>query len=78
MTTGDGLNTEIPRKVPVKDDRNTHEGSGDESHQVENRDRQTSGGGHRSGSRGAGTSENEGKSPAPGQGPKSRDGRIWH
>lgn len=72
------MNTETPARPLDKGDRNTHEVSGDESPKVENRDRQTSGGGHRSGSRGAGTSE-QGSLPGPtGQGPKSPDGQTRH
>lgn len=46
-----------PRSLP-KDSRNQHETSSDEAPPLESRDEHTRGGGHRSGSRGAGTLEN--------------------
>lgn len=56
---------------PAKDERNPHETSGDESPSVASHEQQTRGGGYRSGSRGAGTSErsdDEGAhSPTPGK-----------
>lgn len=62
--------------LPAKDDGSTRETSGEEAGRVEPRDQQTSGGGHRSGSRGAGTFENsDGKTP-PGQHPAGGDLRT--
>lgn len=59
--------------LPEKDDGNTHETSGEECGRVEPREQQTRGGGHRSGSRGAGTSENSDGPKAPGQHPSGQD-----
>jgi len=55
---------------PVKGDRNTHDSSADEARPTESRLHQTTGGGHRSGSRGAGTFENSDGKSEPQQGPK--------
>lgn len=55
--------------LPAKEDRNTHEVSGDEARPAESRGQQSGGGGHRSGSRGAGTFENSDGKVEPGQGP---------
>ena len=46
-----------PLHPPAKGDRNPHEVSGDESPPAQTREDLTRGGGHRSGSRGAGTLE---------------------
>lgn len=62
----------LPLPPPTKGDRNSHEFSGDEAGPGEPHRQQTTGGGHRSGSRGAGTSENSDGPSAPHQGPKSR------
>jgi hypothetical protein len=59
-----------PPPLPAKGDRNTHEVSGEEAKLAETRERQTSGGGHRSGSRGSGTFENSDGDHQPKQGPK--------
>lgn len=56
--------------LPTKGDRNTHETSGDEARPTESREHQKGGGGHRSGSRGAGTSENSDGATGRDQGPK--------
>lgn len=57
--------------LPAREERNTHEVSGDEARPTEaSRRQQTSGGGHRSGSRGAGTSENSDGQRRPHQGPQ--------
>ena len=55
-----------------KGDRNPHEVSSDESPPAEIREHQTKGGGHRSGSRGAGTLENSDGKRLPRQGPKGK------
>jgi hypothetical protein len=55
---------------PAKADRNTHEVSSDESRPAESHQETTRGGGHRSGSRGAGTLENGDGRPQPRQGPR--------
>jgi len=65
------MNEKSTPPVPVKGDRNPHEVSGEEARPTETRARQTSGGGHRSGSRGAGTFENSDGHGEPGQGPSS-------
>ena len=65
------MNTRPAPAFPLKQDRNNHEVSGDESPPAESRARRTSGGGHRSGSRGAGTLENTDDKPEPQQGPRS-------
>lgn len=57
-----------PPSIP-KEDRNTHETSGDEARPTDSHDHQTSGGGHRSGSRGAGTFENSDGKLQPRRGP---------
>ena len=57
--------------LPAKGDRNPHEVSGEEARPAESREQQTAGGGHRSGSRGAGTFENSDGQNKPGQGPSS-------
>jgi hypothetical protein len=44
-------------RAPAKGDRNSHEGSPEEDRPAMPREHQTRGGGHRSGSRGAGTCE---------------------
>lgn len=62
--------TEVRPKPPhVKGDRNPHEVSGDESPPAEARGHHTKGGGHRSGSRGAGTLEDVDGERLPAQGP---------
>jgi hypothetical protein len=53
---------------PVKDDRN--DSGADESRPAESHQHQSAGGGHRSGSRGAGTFENSDGKSEPQQGPK--------
>lgn len=58
-----------PSPAPVKQDRNPHERSGEEAPPAESHRQLTAGGGHRSGSRGAGTSENSDGRNEPGQGP---------
>ena len=58
--------------APTKADRNTHELSSDEDRPVDSREQQAQGGGHRSGSRGSGTSENSDGQPPPNQGPSTR------
>lgn len=58
-----------PLHPPAKGDRNPHEVSGDESQPAETREDLTKGGGHRSGSRGAGTLENTDAKRIPHQGP---------
>ena len=64
--------TEVRPKPPhVKGDRNPHEVSGDESPPAEARGHHTKGGGHRSGSRGAGTLEDVDGERLPAQGPRS-------
>lgn len=63
---------------PLKGDRNSHEVSADESAPAESHRAHTEGGGHRSGSRGAGTSENSDGKPESGQGPKSRAPVLQH
>lgn len=64
----------MPRKRPLqpslKSDRNTHESSSEESRPAETHEQQTQGGGHRSGSRGAGTLENSDGKRLPQEGPK--------
>lgn len=65
------MNQKPPPALPSKGDRNTHEVSGDEARPTESHHQQTSGGAHRSGSRGAGTFENSDGKPQPHQGPKS-------
>ncbi|HYE41206.1 MAG TPA: hypothetical protein VEB23_14810 [Ramlibacter sp.] len=64
--------------LPAKDDRSTREVSGDEGGPAESRARQTSGGGHRSGSRGAGTFENSDGKPNRHQGPQGRELVMHH
>jgi hypothetical protein len=54
---------------PGKEDRNDHEMSAEESRQVESRELQARGGGHRSGSRGAGTCDRPDWRPERGQRP---------
>lgn len=49
------MNPKTPLPRPLKDDRNAHELSGEEARPAETHREQTRGGGHRSGSRGAGT-----------------------
>lgn len=49
------MHSSLPLRRPAKGDRNTHEGSGDESLPAQSRRQRDEGGGHRSGSRGAGT-----------------------
>ena len=58
-----------PPPLPAKGDRNPHELSGEEARPAESRSQQTAGGGHRSGSRGAGTFENSDGQSERGQGP---------
>ena len=65
------MNQTTPLPPPPKSDRNLPEVSGDESWAVANHERQTRGGGHRSGSRGAGTSENSEDESPPRQGPNN-------
>jgi ribosome assembly protein YihI (activator of Der GTPase) len=57
---------------PAKGDRNPHEVSGEETRPARPREQDKAGGGHRSGSRGAGTSENSDGETVPGQGPSGR------
>ena len=59
-----------PPYLPAKGDRNPHEVSGDEARPAESHAEHTKGGGHRSGSRGAGTLENSDGKRLPQQGPK--------
>ena len=64
----------MPRKITrpssLKSDRNPHESSSEESRPAETHEQQAKGGGHRSGSRGAGTLENsDGERPQQ-EGPK--------
>ena len=61
-----------PLPPPAKGDRNPHEVSGDESRPAQTRDDLTRGGGHRSGSRGAGTLEDPAGKRAPLEGPEGR------
>lgn len=64
------MNTKPPPPAPpAKQDRNAHELSGEEAPPAESHGQQTRGGGHRSGSRGAGTFENSDGKGKPGQGP---------
>lgn len=63
------MNQKPAPPLPAKPDRNPHEVSGEEGRPVETHRQQTSGGGHRSGSRGAGTFENSDGKPERGQGP---------
>lgn len=58
--------------LPAKGERNCHEVSADEAPPGESHRTHAEGGGHRSGSRGAGTSENSDGKPESGQGPRSR------
>ena len=60
--------SDSPRR-PQKDDRNTQQRSGEESRPQESRQQLTRGGGHRSGSRGAGTLEQPDDSRQPRGGP---------
>jgi ribosome assembly protein YihI (activator of Der GTPase) len=71
-TPKDAMNQAPPPVLPAKQDRNTHEMSGDEARLADSRSHQTRGGGHRSGSRGAGTFENSDGKTKPNQNPKSR------
>lgn len=64
------MTQKIPSPLPTKGDRNPHEVSGDESRPAETHEHHTEGGGHRSGSRGAGTLENSDGQRSPQQGPK--------
>ena len=57
--------------LPAKGDRNSHELSGEEARPAEPRTQQTAGGGHRSGSRGAGTFENSDGQGERKQGPSN-------
>ena len=59
-----------PLPPPAKGDRNPHEVSGGESRPAQTREDLTRGGGHRSGSRGAGTLEDATGTRAPHDGPK--------
>lgn len=65
------MSQNFPQPPPAKSDRNSHEVSGDEARPAETRQHQTSGGGHRSGSRGAGTLEDAEERAQPHQGPTS-------
>ena len=67
------MNQKAPPVLPVKGDRNSHELSGDEARPTDSHSQQTRGGGHRSGSRGAGTFDNSDGNSQPDQGPKSSD-----
>jgi hypothetical protein len=58
------------RRSPQKEDRNTQQRSGDEARPQESREQLTRGGGHRSGSRGAGTLEQTDETRQPRGGPK--------
>lgn len=71
LPAGDLMNQKRSPALPTKRDRNTHEVSSDEARPTETQRQQTSGGGHRSGSRGTGTFENSDGKPEPHQGPKS-------
>jgi hypothetical protein len=63
---------------PAKGDRNPHEVSGEESRPAETHGEHTRGGGHRSGSRGAGTFENSDGKAMPHQQPQSREPHhVW-
>ena len=68
------MNQKAQPDLPVKGDRNTHEVSADEARPAESSQQQTSGGGHRGGSRGAGTFENSDGKPKPHEGPMSESG----
>ena len=59
-----------PLHPPVNRDRDPHEVSGDESPPAQTRADLTRGGGHRSGSRGAGTLENPDEKRVPHEAPK--------
>lgn len=59
-----------PLHPPVNRDRSQHEVSGDESPPTQTRADLTRGGGHRSGSRGAGTLENPDGKRVPHEAPK--------
>lgn len=72
------MNHDPAMPPPIKGDRNPHEVSADESQPAESHRTHTEGGGHRSGSRGAGTSENSDGKPASGQGPRSRGAVSQH
>jgi hypothetical protein len=56
-------------RTPRKEDRNTQQRSADEAPPQESRDQLTRGGGHRSGSRGAGTLEDADVHGQPRRGP---------
>lgn len=60
--------SEVPRP-PRKDDRDTQQRSADQAPPQESRDQLTRGGGHRSGSRGAGTLEQTEEDRQPRRGP---------
>jgi hypothetical protein len=70
------MNPALPLPSPAKEDRNTHEVSGDEARPAETRQDQASGGGHRSGSRGVGTFENSDGQVPPREGPEGQRGRA--
>ena len=63
--------SEVPRR-PRKDDRDTQQRSADQAPPQESRDQLTRGGGHRSGSRGAGTLEQTEEDRQPRRGPNQR------
>jgi hypothetical protein len=63
--------SEVPRR-PRKDDRDTQQRSADQAPPQESRDQLTRGGGHRSGSRGAGTLELTEEDRQPRRGPNQR------
>jgi hypothetical protein len=66
------VNHKPTHKLPGKEDRNDHEMSGEESRYVESHEEQARGGGYRSGSRGAGTSDRPDWRPERGQRPMAR------
>lgn len=60
------MTTKSTRPLPAREERNPHEVSGEEARPAETRKQQNGGGGHRSGSRGAGTFENPDDRREPG------------